>query len=179
MSRVAKIPISIPNGTKVGINKGVVEVKGPKGELKEVFNENIIKISCSDDQVIVKAVNEGESHSRAMSGTARALIANMVHGVSVGFEKKLSLVGVGYKAQANNQKLNLSLGFSHPIDLDIPEDIKAATPTPTEVLITGANKQRVGQIAAEIRAYRPPEPYKGKGVRYFDEVVILKETKKK
>ncbi len=179
MSRVAKIPISIPNGTSVDIKKGIVEVKGPKGELKEIFDDNLVNISLNNEEVTVKAVDVSESHSRAMSGTARALIANMVHGVSVGFEKKLSLVGVGYKAQAKNKTLNLSLGFSHPIDLNLPDDIVASTPTPTEILITGPSKQRVGQIAAEIRAHRPPEPYKGKGVRYSDEVVILKETKKK
>ena len=179
MSRVAKIPISIPNGTSVDIKKGIVEVKGPKGELKEIFDDNLVNISLNNEEVTVKAVDVSESHSRAMSGTARALIANMVHGVSVGFEKKLSLVGVGYKAQAKNKTLNLSLGFSHPIDLNLPDDVVASTPTPTEILITGPSKQRVGQIAAEIRAHRPPEPYKGKGVRYSDEVVILKETKKK
>jgi len=179
MSRVAKIPISIPNGTSVDIKKGIVKVKGPKGELKEIFDDNFVNISFNNEEVTVKAVDVSESHSRAMSGTARALIANMVHGVSVGFEKKLSLVGVGYKAQAKNKVLNLSLGFSHPIDLNLPDDIVASTPTPTEILITGASKQKVGQIAAEIRAHRPPEPYKGKGVRYSDEVVILKETKKK
>ena len=122
MSRVAKIPISIPNGTSVDIKKGIVEVKGPKGELKEIFDDNFVNISFNNEEVTVKAVDVSESHSRAMSGTARALIANMVHGVSVGFEKKLSLVGVGYKAQAKNKVLNLSLGFSHPIDLNLPDD---------------------------------------------------------
>jgi large subunit ribosomal protein L6 len=179
MSRVAKIPIPIPDGTSVEIIEGSVVVKGPNGSLKENFSVNAVLLATNNNEVLVKAVKEEESHSRAMSGTARAIIANMVQGVSVGFEKKLSLVGVGYKAQAKGSVLNLSLGFSHPVDINLPDDIKVVTPTQTEILISGANKQKVGQIASEIRAYRPPEPYKGKGVRYTDEIVIIKETKKK
>ena len=178
MSRVAKIPITIPNGISVDIKRGIVEVKGPKGELREIFDDNLVNISSNNEEVTVKAVDVSESHSRAMSGTARALIANMVHGVSVGFEKKLSLVGVGYKAQAKNKVLNLSLGFSHPVDYQIPEGIEISTPSQTEVVITGIDKQKVGQVAAELRSIRPPEPYKGKGVRYKGEQITLKETKK-
>jgi large subunit ribosomal protein L6 len=137
-----------------------------------------VTIANEAGQLVFKVVNDSR-HAKAMSGTLRALVANMVHGVSKGFEKKLSLIGVGYKAAAQGKSLNLALGFSHPVDYALPEGIKAETPTPTEIVIKGIDKQRVGQVAAEVRAFRPPEPYKGKGVRYIDEVVQIKETKKK
>ncbi len=178
MSRIAKMPISVPADVKVTLGKGSVEMSGPNGTLKQIFSEESVSIEMKDSTLTVKACSI-DSHSRAMSGTIRALVNNMVKGVSTGFEKKLSLVGVGYKAQAKGSTLNLALGFSHPIDYDVPNDLKATTPSPTEIVISGADKQKVGQVASEIRAYRPPEPYKGKGVRYVDEVVNLKETKKK
>ena len=178
MSRIAKMPIQVPADVKVTLEKGFVEISGPNGALKQVFSEDSVSLEMKDSTLTVKA-SSTDSHSRAMSGTMRALVNNMVKGVSTGFEKKLSLVGVGYKAQAKGSTLNLALGFSHPINYIVPTDLKATTPSPTEIVISGADKQKVGQVASEIRAYRPPEPYKGKGVRYIDEVVNLKETKKK
>ena len=178
MSRIAKMPIQVPADVKVTLEKGFVKMSGPNGVLKQVFSEDAVSLEMKDSTLTVKACST-DSHSRAMSGTMRSLVNNMVKGVSTGFEKKLSLVGVGYKAQAKGSTLNLALGFSHPINYLVPTDLKATTPSPTEIVISGPDKQKVGQVASEIRAYRPPEPYKGKGVRYIDEVVNLKETKKK
>lgn len=177
MSRVAKIPVAIAKGVDVKIENGVIAVKGPKGELSVPMHDDV-EVKIENGHVYFKALNDTKE-SNAMSGTLRALVHNLVKGVSEGFSKKLTLVGVGYRAQAQGQKLNLSLGFSHPIIHEMPEGIKVETPTQTEIVISGADKQKVGQVAADIRAYRSPEPYKGKGVRYVDEVVILKETKKK
>lgn len=177
MSRVAKIPVAIAKGVDVKIENGVIAVKGPKGELSVPMHDDV-EVKIENGHVYFKALNDTKE-SNAMSGTLRALVHNLVKGVSEGFSKKLTLVGVGYRAQAQGQKLNLSLGFSHPIIHEMPEGIKVETPTQTEIEISGADKQKVGQVAADIRAYRSPEPYKGKGVRYADEVVILKETKKK
>ncbi|MCS6996617.1 MAG: 50S ribosomal protein L6 [Casimicrobiaceae bacterium] len=177
MSRIAKYPVPIPPKVEVTIQGSVVEVKGPLGSLKRDFGPRV-KIERREDSILCQAVH-GDAASRAMSGTARALINNMVVGVSKGFEKRLTLVGVGYRAAAQGDTLNLSLGFSHPIVHKMPPGVKVATPSQTEIVVSGADRQQVGQVAAEIRAYRPPEPYKGKGVRYADEVVTLKETKKK
>jgi large subunit ribosomal protein L6 len=156
---------------------GQVSVKGPLGTLKQVLNKDVAVVR-EGDVLLCKATNDS-MQSNAMSGTIRALLANMIVGVSKGFERKLTLVGVGFRAQAAGEALNLSLGFSHPVVHKMPAGVKVATPSQTEIVLTSSNKQQVGQVAAEIRAYRPPEPYKGKGVRYTDEVVILKETKKK
>ena len=177
MSRVAKNPVAIPAGVEVKFNAAEVTVKGALGSLSTALCEEV-EIKLDNGQLTFAAKNDSK-FARAMSGTLRALLNNMVNGVSKGFEKKLQLVGVGYRAQAQGDTLNLSLGFSHPVAHKMPEGIKVETPTQTEILVKGANKQLVGQIAAEIRAYRAPEPYKGKGVRYADEVVVLKETKKK
>jgi large subunit ribosomal protein L6 len=174
MSRVAKNPVVLGTATASVVN-GVITVKGANGSLAQVIDKNV-KVVVDSGQVTFEPSIESAD---AMSGTLRALVNNMVIGVSKGFEKKLTLIGVGYKAQAQGDKVNLSLGFSHPVVHSMPAGVKVETPTPTEILIKGADKQRVGQVAAEIRAYRPPEPYKGKGVRYADEVVIIKETKKK
>ena len=177
MSRVAKNPIPVPAGVEVNLAAGKISVKGPMGSLTQALTANI-NVEHADGQLVISTRDESrEAH--AMSGTARALLANMVLGVSKGFEKKLNLVGVGYRAQAQGNKLNLSLGFSHPVEHVMPEGIKVETPSQTEILIKGVDKQLVGQVAADVRAYRKPEPYKGKGVRYADEVVVLKETKKK
>ncbi|MCG2584875.1 50S ribosomal protein L6 [Massilia sp. TS11] len=177
MSRVAKMPIAVPAGTDVALNASSITVKGPLGSLSLPLN-GLVKIDNTNNTLSFDVVDDSRE-SNAMSGTVRALVANMVNGVTKGFEKKLSLVGVGYKAQAQGDKLNLSLGFSHPVVHQMPEGVKCATPSPTEIVISGIDKQKVGQTAAEVRAYRAPEPYKGKGVRYADEVVKLKETKKK
>lgn len=177
MSRIAKYPVSVPTGVEVSLSDDMIAVKGGLGKLQRAQYPGV-RIAQNDGALTFSATNESrEAH--AMSGTMRALVAGMVHGVSKGFERKLNLVGVGFKAQAQGAKLNLSLGFSHPIVKEMPEGIKVETPTPTEIVIKGVDKQLVGQIAAEVRAYRPPEPYKGKGVRYADEVVVIKETKKK
>jgi large subunit ribosomal protein L6 len=176
MSRIAKYPIEVPKGVEVTLGGSEVSVKGPLGTLKQSLLP-FVSIERDGDKLQVRA-GAGEN-AGAMSGTMRALLANMVNGVTKGFEKKLTLVGVGYKAQAQGSKLNLSLGFSHPVVHDMPNGIKVETPTQTEILIKGIDKQLVGQVAAEVRAYRSPEPYKGKGVRYADEVVVIKETKKK
>jgi large subunit ribosomal protein L6 len=177
MSRVARNPVPVPAGIDVQIANGEIGVKGPLGTLKQRINP---LVAITRDGAELKFEPVGESReANAMSGTFRALVANMVQGVTKGFERKLTLVGVGYRAQAQGQSLNLSLGFSHPVVHAMPEGVKVETPTQTEILIKGADKQRVGQVAAEVRAYRPPEPYKGKGVRYADEVVVIKETKKK
>jgi len=178
MSRVAKNPIVLPSGVEVSVAAGgIVSVKGPLGTLAQKFNDDVV-VERDGNNVVFKATNDSQQ-AGAMSGTARALVANMVRGVSKGFEKKLSLVGVGYRAQAQGSTLNLTLGFSHPVSHKMPEGVKAETPTQTEIVIKGIDKQKVGQVAAEVRAYRKPEPYKAKGVRYADEVVQLKETKKK
>jgi large subunit ribosomal protein L6 len=177
MSRVAKNPIALPKGVEVNLAGTNVTVKGPLGSL--TLNRNpAVDVLVEGEQLVVKAV-AGAENAHALSGTTRALLANLVNGVSKGFEKKLTLVGVGYRAAAQGDTLNLSLGFSHPVAHKMPAGVKVETPSQTEVLIKGIDKQQVGQVAAEIRAYRKPEPYKGKGVRYADEVVILKETKKK
>ena len=177
MSRVAKYPVDIPAKVEVALVGGRIDVKGPLGALFHDFGGSV-KMERKENQITFVAAN-GDQHSRAMSGTCRALVANMVKGVSVGFSKKLTLVGVGYRAAAAGDTVNLSLGFSHPLVHKMPTGVKVVTPTQTEIIISGYDRQQVGQVAAEIRAYRPPEPYKGKGVRYSDEVVALKETKKK
>jgi large subunit ribosomal protein L6 len=180
MSRIGKNPISIPSGVEVKLDGQDISVKGPKGELTLTLHpkvameqeENLLKVSSESLEV------EGAG-ATAMAGTMRALVANMVVGVSEGFVKKMSIVGVGYRAQAQGSKLNLSLGFSHPVVYEVPKGINIETPTQTEIVVSGADKQQVGQIAAEIRAFRPPEPYKGKGIRYVDEYVLRKQAKKK
>jgi len=177
MSRVSNNPISIPSNIEISITSSEIYVKGPLGNLKQTITSDVL-VELSDNTLKIKTTNDSK-RANAMSGTTRALLANMVRGVSVGFEKKLLLVGVGYRAQANPERVNLVLGFSHPIDYIIPDGIKIETPTQTEIIIKGIDKQKVGQAAAEIRAYRKPEPYKGKGVRYSDEIIALKETKKK
>jgi large subunit ribosomal protein L6 len=177
MSRVAKSPISLPSGVSIKHNSGVLTVKGPKGELAQQIHP-LVDLNEEDSTLTLKPVSE-DKQSWAMAGTMRALVNNMVLGVSQGFERKLTLVGVGYRAQAGGKSLNLNLGFSHPIDFSVPEGISIATPSATEIVISGSDKQLVGQVAAEIRAFRPPEPYKGKGVRYADEHVMRKEAKKK
>jgi len=177
MSRVARIPVTLAKGVEAQIAAGQITVKGPKATLTQRLSP-LVKVELADGKISF-GVNDESREAKAMSGTLRALVAAMVHGVSQGFEKKLSLVGVGYRAQAQGDKLNLALGFSHPVVHTMPAGIKCETPTQTEILIKGADKQKVGQVAAEVRGYRPPEPYKGKGVRYANETVIIKETKKK
>ena len=177
MSRVGKMPIELPAGVEITISADKVVVKGSQGTLSLPLTGQVV-IKNESNTLTFAPVDETRE-ANAMSGTVRALVNNMVNGVSKGFEKKLSLVGVGYKAQAQGDKLNLSLGFSHPVVHQMPAGVKCETPTPTEILIKGIDRQKVGQVAAEVRAYRSPEPYKGKGVRYVDEVVIIKETKKK
>ncbi len=177
MSRVGKSPVAIPAGVDVSIANGSINVKGSSGSLSLAQNA-LVTIENKDGKLNFAPANDSRQ-ANAMSGTLRQLVNNMVVGVTSGFEKKLSLVGVGYKAQASGSKLNLSVGFSHPVNKEMPEGITVATPTPTEVVIKGADRQRVGQIAAEIRAIRPPEPYKGKGIRYVGERIVIKETKKK
>lgn len=177
MSRIAKYPVPVPAGVEVMLSDAQISVKGPLGTLKQ-FVLPSVTVSKDDTGLVCRAI-DGAANGGAMSGTMRALVNNMVTGVTKGFERKLNLVGVGYRAQAQGSKLNLTLGFSHPVVHEMPEGIKVETPTQTEVLIKGIDKQLVGQVAAEIRAYRSPEPYKGKGVRYSDEVVVIKETKKK
>ena len=177
MSRVGKLPIAVPQGVDVKISAEAITVKGGNGSLSLPAN-SLVTVTQDGATLKVAPVNETAA-ADAMSGTFRALLANTIVGVSKGFEKKLTLVGVGFKAQAQGQKLNLSIGFSHPVVKDMPAGIKVETPSQTEILIKGADRQVVGQIAAEVRAFRPPEPYKGKGIRYADERVSLKETKKK
>ena len=177
MSRVAKNPVSLPSGVALSRNGADITIKGPKGELAHRVHElvgveqdgNVLRVTAVDDSTL----------ANALSGTTRALMQNMVMGVTKGFERRLSIVGVGYRAAVQGRKLNLTLGFSHPVVYDIPAGITIETPSQTEIVIKGADKQRVGQVAAEVRNYRPPEPYKGKGVRYSDEVVVKKEAKKK
>jgi large subunit ribosomal protein L6 len=177
MSRIAKYPVSVPDKVQVTLDKSRLVIKGPLGTLEQDVGRDVV-VKVENGKVTFAAANESKA-ANAMSGTLRATVANMVHGVKEGFSKKLTLVGVGYRAQAQGNKLNLSLGFSHPIVHALPDGIKAETPTQTEIVIKGVDRQRVGQVAAEVRAYKPPEPYKGKGVRYADERVTLKETKKK
>ena len=177
MSRIAKYPVPVPSGVDVKIDAGAISVKGPLGTITQALTGDVV-IKNEDGKLTFAAASESQ-HAKAMSGTLRALVANIVTGVTKGFERKLQLVGVGYRAQAQGDALNLSLGFSHPVVHKLPMGVKAETPTQTEIIIKGTGKQQVGQVAAEIRAYRPPEPYKGKGVRYANEVVVIKETKKK
>jgi large subunit ribosomal protein L6 len=177
MSRVAKVPVTIVKDVKVDLKGQSLTVKGPKGSLSIDLNSEV-DVQQADDSVTVKA-RSGSKFANAMAGTTRALINNMVTGVSAGFEKKLQLVGVGYRANAQGSKLNLTLGFSHPVEYQVPEGISVETPSQTEILVKGIDRQRVGQVAAELRDYRPPEPYKGKGVRYANERIVLKEAKKK
>ena len=177
MSRIAKNPIVLPAGVEVTLAANEISIKGPMGTLMQPLS-NDVSVHREGAQLQCKATNDS-MQANAMSGTIRALIANMVVGVSKGYERKLSLVGVGYRAQAAGDTLNLTLGFSHPVAYKMPAGVAVATPTQTDIVLKSANKQQVGQVAAEIRAFRSPEPYKGKGVRYADEVVILKETKKK
>ena len=174
MSRVAKNPITLPSGVELNISGAQLKVKGPKGDLELVLHPGV-SLSENDGEYRVNA--DGDKNL-AMAGTFRALVGNMVTGVTDGFQKKLQLVGVGYRAQTQGEVLNLALGFSHPIVYKAPEGIKIETPSQTEIIVSGCDKQKVGQTAAEIRSYRPPEPYKGKGVRYSDERVVRKEAKK-
>lgn len=177
MSRVGKLPVAIPAGVDVSIKADQISVKGTGGTLNLTLN-SLVKVANDAGKLNFVPANDSRE-ANAMSGTMRQLVNNMVVGVTKGFEKKLSLIGVGYKAQATGAKLNLAVGYSHPVNIDMPVGITVATPTPTEILIKGADRQRVGQIAAEIRSVRPPEPYKGKGIRYADEKITIKETKKK
>lgn len=177
MSRIAKKPVEIPSGVEVSISGQSVSVKGKNGTMSMDVNEKVDV--TQQDNVLSFSGRDGIDGSVAMAGTMRSLANNMVIGVNQGFEKKLELVGVGYRAQAQGSKLNLTLGFSHPVVYDVPAGITIETPSPTEIVVKGADKQLVGQVSANIRAYRPPEPYKGKGVRYSDERVIRKEAKKK
>ena len=177
MSRVGKMPVTVPQGVDVAINEAHINVKGTGGNLS-IANHALVKVVHTADSLSFAPANESRE-ANAMSGTLRQLVNNMVVGVTKGFEKKLNLVGVGYKAAAQGNKLNLAVGYSHPVNFDMPSGIKVETPVPTEIIIKGADRQRVGQIAAEIRAVRPPEPYKGKGIRYSDEKIVIKETKKK
>ena len=177
MSRVGKMPIAVPQGVDVAITADNITVKGSNGTLVRALNP-LVRIKNEGGKLSFAPANDSTS-ADAMSGTMRALVANMVGGVSKGFEKKLALVGVGFRAQAAGQKLNLQIGYSHPVVKDMPAGIKVATPTQTEIVISGPDRQVVGQLAAEVRAFRPPEPYKGKGIRYVGERVVLKETKKK
>ena len=177
MSRVGKMPVNVPQGVDVAIKNDQINVKGVLGALTLMRNP-LVTIGNDAGKLTFAPANDSRE-ANAMSGTMRQLVNNMVTGVTKGFEKKLSLVGVGYKAQAQGAKLNLTVGYSHPVVMDMPAGISVATPTPTEVVIKGSDRQRVGQIAAEVRAVRPPEPYKGKGIRYSDEKITIKETKKK
>jgi large subunit ribosomal protein L6 len=177
MSRIGKSPVALPKGVDISMDAASVTVKGPLGSLTRPVAGNV-KIVKDGDVLLFEPANDG-ADANAMSGTVRALLANMVTGVTRGFERRLSLVGVGYRAQAQGDKVNLTLGFSHPVVHSMPKGVKVETPTQTEIVIKGMDKQLVGQVAAEIRSYRPPEPYKGKGVRYTGEQITLKETKKK
>jgi large subunit ribosomal protein L6 len=177
MSRIGKMPIAVPQGVDVAVKEDQISVKGAGGTLSLARNA-LVAVKSEGGKLTFTPADESRE-ANAMSGTMRQLVNNMVVGVSKGFEKKLTLVGVGYKAQAQGAKLNLTVGFSHPVNKDMPAGITVATPAPTEIVIKGADRQRVGQIAAEIRAIRPPEPYKGKGIRYADEKITIKETKKK
>jgi large subunit ribosomal protein L6 len=177
MSRIAKYPVTLPKGVEATLAAEALSIKGPLGTLSQRLRGDV-GIEKEGDTLVFKALGDSDE-ANAMSGTLRALTANMVLGVTKGFEKRLTLVGVGYRAQAQGDKLNLTLGFSHPVVHPMPKGVKVETPSQTEIVIKGLDKQLVGQVAAEVRAYRSPEPYKGKGVRYANEQVILKETKKK
>ena len=177
MSRVGKMPIDVPKGVDVAVSADEISVKGAQGTLKRAVNPLVV-VKNESGKLTFTAANDSTA-ADAMSGTMRALVNNMVNGVTKGFEKKLSLVGVGFRAQAQGTKLNLQIGFSHPVVMDMPAGVKVECPTQTEIIIKGADRHVVGQIAAEVRAARPPEPYKGKGIRYLGERVVLKETKKK
>jgi len=177
MSRIGNIPVPLPKGVEVSIAADAVSIKGPLGTLTQPLTKDV-RLKRDGERVVVEVASDSDA-ADAMSGTVRAIVANMVAGVTKGFERKLALVGVGYRAQAQGDKLSLTLGFSHPVVHQMPKGIKVETPTQTEIVIKGLDKQLVGQVAATVRGYRPPEPYKGKGVRYADERVILKETKKK
>ncbi len=177
MSRIAKNPVTVPSGVQVTIDGSLVRVKGPKGELSLNLHPTVEVVE--EEGRLRFGPRDGSRAAMAMAGTMRSLVNNMVTGVSAGFERKLELRGVGYRAQAQGKTLNLTLGFSHPVEFEVPEGITIETPSQTEVVVKGADKQQVGQVAAVIRSYRPPEPYKGKGVRYADEVVVMKEAKKK
>jgi large subunit ribosomal protein L6 len=176
MSRVAKRPVDVHKGIEVGLEGNVLTIKGPKGSLSLECHSEVEVVN--DDSGLAVSPRSGSRFSRAMAGTTRSLISNMVVGVSAGFERKLQLVGIGYRAKAQGQTINLTLGFSHPVSYEVPEGVTVETPSQTEILIKGIDKQQVGQVAAEIRNFRPPEPYKGKGVRYSDERIVLKEAKK-
>ncbi|MFI3190063.1 50S ribosomal protein L6 [Crenothrix sp. D3] len=177
MSRIAKAPVIIPSGVDIKLEGNNMTVKGSKGQLSFDFN-SAISVEVTDNVISIQW-NKDDKKATAQAGTARAIASNMVTGVSAGFEKKLTLIGVGYRAQAKDNILSLSLGFSHPVDFEVPVGVSVETPTQTEILVKGSDKQQVGQVAAKIRAYRPPEPYKGKGVRYAEEHVARKEAKKK
>ena len=177
MSRIAKYPVPVPKGVEVNLAGGSIAVKGPLGAIARPADPNV-GVEKEGENIVFKALGNS-NHANAMSGTMRALVAGMVTGVTKGFEKRLALVGVGFRAQAQGDKLSLALGYSHPVVHQMPKGVKVATPTQTEIVITGIDKQLVGQVAAEVRSHRPPEPYKGKGVRYANEVIVLKETKKK
>jgi large subunit ribosomal protein L6 len=177
MSRVAKSPVAVPAGVEVKLDGSTVTVKGGKGSLSAVLNKRV-NVAVEDGQIVF-GVNSDDAQSWAQAGTARALVNNLVTGVTKGFERKLELIGVGYRAKAAGSTLNLTLGFSHPVDFEVPAGVTVETPAQTEIIVRGMDKQQVGQVAAKIRAFRPPEPYKGKGIRYSDEQVLRKEAKKK
>ena len=177
MSRIAKMPIELPSGVEAKVNGQDINIKGGKGSFDYVIHDTV-EVAQEENNIVFKAKNENNKKAWAMAGTMRAVTNNMVTGVSEGFEKKLELVGVGYRAQAQGNKLNLTLGFSHPVVHDVPEGVTVETPSQTEIILRGIDKQKIGQTAAEIRAYRPPEPYKGKGVKYAGEHIIRKEAKK-
>ena len=177
MSRIAKAPVTIPNGVEIKLDGNKMTVKGSKGQLSLILN-SAVNVDIADKVLHVQWDKENKQ-ATAQAGTARAILSNMVTGVSAGFEKKLTLIGVGYRAQAKENILSLSLGFSHPVDFEVPAGITVETPTQTEIIVRGSDKQLVGEVSSKIRAYRPPEPYKGKGVRYADEHVVRKEAKKK
>ena len=178
MSRIAKKPVAIPSGVDVSIDGQVISVKGSKGNFEYSIN-NLVSVSQEDNVLNFSAKKDGDRKGWSMAGTMRSLTDNMIVGVSQGFSKKLELVGVGYRAKAEGKVLNLTLGFSHPVNYEMPEGITVETPSQTEIIVSGVDKQVVGQVAANIRAYRPPEPYKGKGVKYAGEQILRKETKKK
>ncbi|MXN64073.1 50S ribosomal protein L6 [Stappia sp. GBMRC 2046] len=177
MSRIGKRPVPVPSGVTATINDRTIQVKGPKGELSFIVNENVL-VEMTDDGIRVDPRDDSK-RSRSMWGMSRTMISNIINGVSQGFEKKLEITGVGYRAQVQGQNLQLALGFSHDVLFPIPDGIQIQCPKPTEIVVSGIDKQRVGQVAANIREYRPPEPYKGKGVRYSDEYIVRKEGKKK
>jgi large subunit ribosomal protein L6 len=177
MSRIAKKPIEVPSGVEFNLNGREVSAKGPKGTLSATLHEAVEL--TREDNVLTLSPRDGSQSSLAVTGTMRSVISNIIEGVANGFEKKMQLVGVGYRAQAQGRQLNLSLGLSHPVNYQVPEGIEIETPAATEIVVRGCDKQAVGQVCAEIRAYRPPEPYKGKGIKYADEVIVRKEAKKK